>query len=193
MRFAAVVLAGGAARRLGGAPKPARTVGGIPLLSRVLGAVPHADQRIVVGPPGPADAVYTREDPPGGGPVAATAAGLALVDHAVELVAVLGADMPFLTGDAVDRLRRAITDEADAAVYVDETGHPQWLCGVWRRRALDRRLSALGDPAGLGMRRLAEGLRLVSVSDPEGDGPPIWFDCDTEEDLRRAEEWAHGR
>ena len=53
MRFAAVVLAGGAARRLGGAPKPARTVAGVPLLTRVLDAVAAADVRVVVGPPWP--------------------------------------------------------------------------------------------------------------------------------------------
>jgi molybdopterin-guanine dinucleotide biosynthesis protein A len=221
MRFAAVVLAGGAARRLGGAPKPARTVAGVPLLIRVLGAVAAADARVVVGPPLPPDpnevhpgdvhraeadpgsagvapevdgVRYTREEPPGGGPVAAVAAGIALLDPAHGCVAVLGADLPFLTPDAVGRLLRALDQHTDLAVYVDPAGHPQWLCGVWRRAALDRRLAEIGDPAGVGMRRLAEGLRRADVRTHEdGDGPPVWYDCDTEEDLRRAEEWAHGR
>jgi molybdopterin-guanine dinucleotide biosynthesis protein A len=202
MGFAAVVLAGGAARRLGGAPKPARTVAGVPLLIRVLDAVRHADPRIVVGPPlaeAPAAVRYTREDPPGGGPVAATAAGLALVGPDVDLVAVLGADLPFLSVDAVDRLRRAISDEgheADVAVYADGDGRAQWMCGVWRRSSLLRRLAEIGEPAGLGMRRLADGLRLTmlsSVTSLTTPDPPVWFDCDTEDDLRRAEEWAYGR
>ena len=194
MGFAAVVLAGGAARRLGGTPKPARTVAGVPLLTRVLAAVAAADARVVVGPApadGPAHVRYTQEQPPGGGPVAAVAAGLALLDPGVGHVAVLGADLPFLTPDAVDRLLRAIDPDIDLAVYVDAEGYPQWLCGVWRRAALDRRLAELGDPAGAGMRRLAEGLRRVEL--PDDSGPPVWYDCDTEEDLRQAEEWAHGR
>ncbi|MFE1500369.1 NTP transferase domain-containing protein, partial [Streptomyces albidoflavus] len=40
--YDAVVLAGGAARRLGGSDKPAVRVGGRPLLDRVLGACPDA-------------------------------------------------------------------------------------------------------------------------------------------------------
>ena len=197
MSFAAVVLAGGAARRLGGTPKPARTVAGVPLLSRVLDAVRLAEPRIVVGPApvdGQAGVRYTREDPPGGGPVAATAAGLALVGPEVDLVAVLGADLPFLTADAVDHLRRAAGEpDFDLAVYLDGDGRPQWMCGVWRRGPLVRRLAELGEPAGLGMRRLADGLRLAGLTTPRVPDPPVWFDCDTEDDLRRAEEWAHGR
>jgi molybdopterin-guanine dinucleotide biosynthesis protein A len=194
MEFAAVVLAGGAARRLGGTPKPARTVAGVPLLTRVLEAVAAAEARVVVGPPladGPTGVRYTQEQPPGGGPVAAVAAGLALLDPGYGSVAVLGADLPFLTSDAVDRLLRAVDQDTDLAVYVDADGYPQWLCGAWRRAALERRLAELGDPAGVGMRRLADGLRRVELKDDSG--PPVWYDCDTEEDLRRAEEWAHGR
>jgi hypothetical protein len=41
------------------------------------------------------------------------------------------------------------------------------------------------------MRRLADGLRRVEL--PDASSPPVWYDCDTEEDLRRAEEWTHGR
>ena|SRR5262245_11210681 len=197
MSFAAVVLAGGAARRLGGAPKPVRTVAGVPMLTRVLTAVSAADVRVVVGPRlagGPDGVRYTREQPPGAGPVAAVAAGLALLDPGVGSVAVFGADLPFLTPDAVDRLLRAVDPDTDLAVYVDAEGHPQWLCGVWRRTALDRRLAELGEPAGVGMRRLADGLRRVELRTAADDpGPPVWYDCDTEEDLRRAEEWAHGR
>src|SRR3954469_15553631 len=75
--FAAVVLAGGAARRMGGADKPALPVAGQSMLIRVLAAVHDADPRVVVGlvPPDlPVQVHSTREDPPGGGPVAAAAA-----------------------------------------------------------------------------------------------------------------------
>ncbi|MBM0207341.1 nucleotidyltransferase family protein, partial [Micromonospora sp. STR1s_5] len=47
--YAAVVLAGGAARRMGGVDKPALPVGGRPMRDRVLAAVTDATPRVVVG------------------------------------------------------------------------------------------------------------------------------------------------
>ncbi len=200
--FAAVVLAGGAARRMGGAAKPLLTVGGVSLLSRVLAAVADARPRIVVGPGElvpllPRGVSLTMEVPPGGGPVAAAAAGLSLLGGArtsgsSNQVALLAADLPFLSPDAVDRLRSAVADDADGAVLVDNAGRLQWLCGVWRLESLVARLAQFGDPVGRGMRKLAEGLRVAQVAAPDPTRPPAWFDCDTEDDLRRAEEWAHG-
>src|SRR6185312_295604 len=100
--LAAVVLAGGTARRLGGALKPALAVGGRPLLLRVLDAAALASPRVVVGPPSlapllPADVLLTCEAPPGGGPVAALSAAVRLIPAEVANVAVLSADLPFLT------------------------------------------------------------------------------------------------
>ncbi len=72
--FAAVVLAGGAARRMGGADKPTIPVAGQSMLTRVLAAVHDADPQVVVGrvPPDlPVPVASTTEQPPGGGPVAA--------------------------------------------------------------------------------------------------------------------------
>jgi len=111
--FAAIVLAGGSGRRLGGEAKPERPVGGVPMLNRVLGAVTDADALVVVGPPRlapllPADARLTMEEPPGGGPVAALGAGLALLDPGPEIVALLATDLPFLTSSTVTLLRRAV-------------------------------------------------------------------------------------
>lgn len=85
--YAAVVLAGGAARRMGGVDKPALPVGGRPMRDRVLAAVADAAPRVLVGPAGavPPGVRVTREDPPGGGPVAAAAAGLALLDPGANL------------------------------------------------------------------------------------------------------------
>ncbi|MGH3433518.1 MAG: NTP transferase domain-containing protein, partial [Thermocrispum sp.] len=75
----AVILAGGAAARLSGVDKPMLEVGGKPLLHTVIGAVAGAAAVVVVGPRR-TDTMrvrWAREDPPGGGPVAALAAGLA--------------------------------------------------------------------------------------------------------------------
>ncbi|MFC0507164.1 molybdenum cofactor guanylyltransferase [Micromonospora costi] len=196
--YAAVVLAGGAARRMGGVDKPAVPVGGRPMRDRVLAAVADAEPRILVGP---ADATppgvrVTREDPPGGGPVAAAAAGLALLDPATTVVALLAADLPLLTGDAVAVLRRELagSEGVDGTCYVDADGRRQTLCGVWRadalRSALDRVAVARGGSlAGAPVRALLDGLRVREVA-WAGGGPPPWFDCDTDQDVRRAEEWS---
>jgi molybdopterin-guanine dinucleotide biosynthesis protein A len=190
---AAVVLAGGAGRRLGGVSKPTLTVAGRPMLHRVLAAVADASTRVVVGPrelPLPEGVVRTCEDPPGGGPVAATAAGLALVPADRIYVALLAADLPLLTADAVQRLRRAANVPAlDGAVFVDHDGQPQWLCGVWRAASVRARLAALGGGhAGAPLHALLGDLRPAYLG-ASGSGPPPWWDCDTGADVRQAEEW----
>ncbi|MEU9505502.1 NTP transferase domain-containing protein [Micromonospora sp. NPDC048170] len=198
--YAALVLAGGAARRMGGVDKPARTVGGLPMRDRVLAAVPDAEPRVLVGPPGPVPTGVrvTREEPPGGGPVAATAAGLALVDAGTPVVALLAADLPLLTRAAVGGLLDRLDADHDGACYVDDDGRRQTLCGVWwaarLRAALDRLTLHRGDSGvgasltGMPVRALLAGLRVCEVP-WSGAGPPPWFDCDTDEDVRRAEEW----
>jgi molybdopterin-guanine dinucleotide biosynthesis protein A len=198
--LAAIVLAGGRARRLGGGTKPARAVGGTPLLVRVLEAVRGASARVVVGPAEldgllPAGVLRTSEEPPGGGPVAAIAAGLAVLPVRPALVAVLGADLPFVDEATLRTLCDAFAAHAiDAAVAVDETDRPQWMLGVWRSEALARRLSAMhsgGDLGGRGMRELATGLPRAELR-LGAQTPPPWFDCDTVDDLRQAEVWARG-
>ncbi|MFG2056271.1 molybdenum cofactor guanylyltransferase [Micromonospora sp. NPDC048930] len=194
--YAAVVLSGGAARRMGGVDKPARPIGGRPMLHRVLAAVADAAPRIVVGPAGPVPegVRVTREDPPGGGPVAATAAGLALLDPTTTTVALLAADLPLLTPAAVAALLGALDGStADGACYLDGDGRRQQLCGVWRiaalRAAVDRLAAERGGTVdGAPVRRLLAGMAVREVS-WSGSGPPPWFDCDTDEDVRRAEEW----
>jgi molybdenum cofactor guanylyltransferase len=285
----AVILAGGGGTRVGGRDKPMLPVGGVPMLDRVLAALAGADLRIVVGParPGLADDVrVVREDPPGAGPAAATAAaldamppsapsvsspgspgiagpaaveavvpaadkavvpaadagvvpaaveavlpgsgaavvpavvkavppgsggavvpaaGAAVVPAAVEavgsagaavagpavvssaLVGVFAADLPYLTGEAVGVLVDAVTAGVDGAVFVDERGKRQQLCGVWRAQALRAGVARLGDPVGKSMRAVFDGLVVAEVR-WEGDGPAPYFDCDTDEDLRRAAE-----
>jgi molybdopterin-guanine dinucleotide biosynthesis protein A len=194
--YAAVVLAGGAGRRLGGAGKPVTPVAGRPMLDRVLAAVADASWLVVVGPPElplPAGVTRARERPPGGGPAAAAAAGLALVPARAEQLALLAADLPLLTAGAMRRLRRAAGPDVDGAVFVDDAGRPQWLCGVWRTAQLRERRAALpGRLAGVPLRELLDGLRVARV-ETVGGAPPPWWDCDTEADLRRAEEWANER
>ncbi|MCI4063341.1 NTP transferase domain-containing protein [Micromonospora sp. R77] len=196
MTYAAVVLAGGAARRMGGVDKPALPVGGRPMRDRVLAAVADAEPRVLVGPVdhAPAGVRVTREQPPGGGPVAATAAGLALLDAGTTTVALFAGDLPLLTPEAVaDLLRRLAGSTADGVCHLDGDGRRQQLCGMWRvaalRAALDRLTAERGGTLdGAPFRALLGGLTVLEVP-WSGSGPPPWFDCDTDEDVRRAEEW----
>jgi len=182
--FDAVILAGGRARRLGGADKPAMPVGGRPLISRVVEAVSGADQIVVVGPPRPGlgDAVFVREDPPGAGPVPALRTGLALV-RSSRLV-LLAADLPFIATGDVDRLLRAVS--GTGAVMVDGDGREQWLAGAWRT---DRLRLALDGYDGASLRGLLAPLAPVTLASAAGERPP-WYDCDTPEELARAERLA---
>lgn len=180
--FAAIVLAGGRARRLGGADKPMVEVGGRALLNRVLAAVAAADPVIAVGPerglfPG---VVWTREQPPGGGPVAALAAGLALVPAAATVVVVLAGDLVGVTEQTVRRLLGAL-GERDGAVLVDADGSRQWLLGVWRCEALRAALPA--NPSGGALRRTLGELSIVDVPVVV---PGEAADVDTHADLERA-------
>lgn len=203
----AVVLAGGQGRRLGGVDKAAVTVGGRSLLDRVLGALaavsPPVGRIVVVGPERPGlvegGVVLAREKPPGGGPVAGVAAGLAHV-HA-PLVAVLAVDMPFLSAAVLSELRAAVTSRAgvvgvpgvaggsgvaggtgqpDVALLVDPDRRDQPLVAVWRSAAL--RAAIPSRPAGAAVRALLAGRSVARVS----SDALSCLDCDAESDVLAA-------
>jgi molybdopterin-guanine dinucleotide biosynthesis protein A len=185
----AVVLAGGLGRRLDGADKPALEIGGVALLDRVLAACAAAREVVCVGPRRDTrrPVRWTREDPPGSGPVAALGAGLAHLatdpGEAVDRVAVLAADLPFLDADIVHSLWTAAAGH-EGAVLVDDEGRAQWLAACYDRERLVARIARHtaengGTAAGLSLRRLLSGADLVRVPDP-GRGS---VDCDTWEDV----------
>jgi molybdopterin-guanine dinucleotide biosynthesis protein A len=122
--------------------------------------------------------------------VAGLAAGLAHVRAPV--VAVLGGDLPFVTPAAVAALRGALGAGA-AALLTDAEGRDQFLCAVWSAAALRAALGAVGGPGGVPLRAVvaAAGGPVRRVA-PGGAGPPAWFDCDTEQDLATARDWAGG-
>lgn len=200
--FDAVVLAGGAASRLGGADKPSVEIGGQTLLDAALAACTAARKTVVVGPRRAVgrSVVWTREEPAGAGPAAALAAGLAArSDPGGRAVAdspyviVLAADLPFIDAEVIHRLWTTITRSADdpdpagqpdGAVAVDESGRAQWLTACYRRSALLDRIHSFGPDrlAGLSLRRLLAGLRLAEVGIPARAA----FDCDTWEQIDQA-------
>jgi molybdopterin-guanine dinucleotide biosynthesis protein A len=178
--YDAIVLAGGQAARLGGAAKPQLVVGGRSLLDRVLDAVSNAARTVVVGPQQPVgrDVIWGREQPPGGGPVAALAAGVPLT--AADVVVVLAADLPWIA-PAVPALRAALP-ASGAAVLTDPSGRANYLAAAWRRGDLVSALQRSGSLSGASMRSVLESVPVVGVPDRAGWGR----DCDTWDDLAQA-------
>ncbi|AOS62988.1 molybdenum cofactor guanylyltransferase [Actinoalloteichus hymeniacidonis] len=191
---AAIVLAGGGGRRLGGVHKPGLMVGGRTLLDRVLRALRGSRPVVVVGPeiPTESEVHWTREEPPLGGPVAALSAGLrrltevAAVDSCPGLVPadrvlLYAGDQAAPSADTGDRLRAALraTPDADGAVLVDATGRRQWLVSCWRLPALRATLPA--SPHGVSLRSVLGSSSVIEVAACADEA----WDIDTPEDLRR--------
>lgn len=178
----AIVLAGGAGQRLGGAAagvvKPEVVVAGRALVDHVLAAVAGARRRVLVAPdtlfrPG---VVMALEDPPLGGPVAGIAAGVAALDAdrgaEDDVVVVLACDVP-RAGLAVPALVAAAQRSGvDGARLVDDEGRPQHLVAAYRIGALRGALAALHDESNgvrdASVRRLVAPLTFADVPDPGG-------------------------
>jgi len=176
----AVVLCGGTARRFG-SDKTQALLGDRPLLDHLLANLPSDWPVACVGPPRPTtrDVRWVREDPPGGGPVAALAAALPLV--ATPVVVVLGGDMPYAAGLAPDLVARLGAHPAvDAVAGRDDEGRTQPLLAAYRLEALAR---ALPEPAtGTPLMRLLDALRVETVEAHW----PLTLDVDTPQDLEAA-------
>lgn len=184
--YDAVVLAGGGARRLGGADKPGLRVGGRALLDRVLGACSGAGTTVVVAAPRSTarPVVWAREEPAGAGPLAALDAGLRCTG--AEQVVVLSADLPFLEERTVGALLTALRESgADGAVLRDPGGRDQPLVAAYRTASLKREIGKLAAEhdglTGLALRSLTARLELTRVTDAVAS-----FDCDTWDDIAAA-------
>ncbi|WP_234042449.1 NTP transferase domain-containing protein [Streptomyces marianii] len=182
--YDAIVLAGGDAERLGGADKPGVSVGGRTLLDRVLRASRGAGRTVVVGGRRPTarPVTWTRETPPGGGPLAALHAGLRRTG--APTVVVLSADLPFLDDGTVRRLVDAVDSGGrEGALLVDADGRDQSLVAAYRAEPLHRELALIaaehGGLSGLPLRLLTSELDLDRVA----AGPLAAYDCDTWEDI----------
>jgi molybdopterin-guanine dinucleotide biosynthesis protein A len=180
VRFDAVVLAGGRARRLGGIDKTMIEIGDTTLLERVLNSVTDASTVVVVGPRQTTrvSAVWTRERPRGAGPVHALRAGLTYVT--APLVAVMAADLPFVSREVTQRLIVAARDR-DGAIVIDDDGRDQMMLGMYATEALRARLSRIANTVGASMGELIDGLDLQRVADAAAA-----FDCDTYDDVAAA-------
>lgn len=189
--FDAVVLAGGAALRLGGVSKADVELGGQRLLDRVLVSVADAREIVVVGDVDVPEGVHrTLEDPPLGGPVAGVAAGLDALDAsgpAAGWTVLLACDL----ADPLPALGRLVaawahaqrsadvdTDDHDGWCLADSTGHPQWLFGIHRTASLRRALTRLDGPRNQSMKALFADSTLVTLGAADDDVADIdtWTD-----------------
>ena len=169
--YAAIVLAGGRASRLGGADKSTVRLDGRRLLDRVLDAVVTAREVVVVGDPvdlGDRDRPlvrFTRESPPHGGPAAGLLSGLDALGSRSGSVAVLAVDMPMLSAGTLDRLHHALgaSDLVDGAVLVDGDGRRQ-LALVARADRLEAARAQHHQATDLPLWRLLASLDLVDVA-----------------------------
>ncbi len=192
----AVILSGGASRRMG-RDKASLQLDGVSLLERTAAAVTAAGATriVVVGDPPPrspsgasalAGARFVREDPPRSGPVPALEAALSAVDTPWMLLVPCDLARP---ADAcrvlVESARLSAPGSPDATgrdgvVAVDATGHRQHLTAV-----LD--VAALRAAARPGISRVRDRLaplELAGIPEP-ADSPGLWDDMDTPEDVAR--------
>ena len=158
---------------MGGVDKALLRVGGITLLDRVLNAArPVCHSLMVVGPRRPSDVTFVQEPEPGGGPVPAVQAALAVMPPS-DVVLVLATDLPLLTTAHLEQLLAALDADAVAAQG------PNPLLAAYRRDALAARAAVLGR----GERAAALLPREVAIVDLGG----ATFNVNRPEDLEAAE------
>ncbi len=135
------------------------------------------------------------DETPFAGPLAAIAAGVAVLPAAVRTVVLVGGDMPD-AGRAVAALLEARAapppDESAhgaCAVAVDGTGRLQPLLSAWPIATLRSRLEALAPTEGRALNALLDGVVLRQVNDSWG----ATLDVDTLDDLSAARARWQGR
>jgi molybdopterin-guanine dinucleotide biosynthesis protein A len=179
-----IVLAGGTSRRFGSDKLAALLPDGDSVLEHCLSGIPDDWPVVVVGPsrvvpPSVAGRVrFVRESPPGSGPLAGVAAGLAEVT--TEVVCVVAGDTP-RAGKVLPQLVAALEAEAsvDAAVMGDGEGQENPLLAAYRVPAL--RGAMPRSPANLPARKLLALAHVLVPADAEVR------DIDTPEDLAKLE------
>lgn len=182
MTAAAIVIVGGAGRRLGGVAKPWVPIGDRPMIDWVVDAAKsHVDEIVLVGTAPSAwvrdDIRWTCEEPPGSGPVAAVAAALATLGPQIEEVLLLAGDTPNLTVPLQLLFDVPIVHDG---VAVESEGHVQYLCARLKRPALATALVT----AGTSMRSVFANLDVVTVEAELSD-------ADTWEDVARLRQEFH--
>lgn len=156
-----VLLAGGSARRFGGAPKGLSVVDGVRIADRALAALSEASDGRMVVANDPAAAEWfpaervVRDVQPGLGPLGGIATALEAAGGASVLV--VAWDMPFVTGELLRALRETGERTGQHVVPMPYGGQLSPLCAYYRPSALAT-CRALLDAGERRARALAEAL-----------------------------------
>jgi molybdopterin-guanine dinucleotide biosynthesis protein A len=204
-RIVGVILAGGLGRRMGGGDKPLYVVGGRPMLAHVIDRLGPQVERVVINANGdPARfAPYglpVVPDPIAGflGPLAGILAGLrwsAANAPKARLVASVAGDTPFFPADLVARLAHAQAGRHDAIALAASAGGTHPVFGLWPI-ALAGELEAFlksGDTGKILVfvdRHTRIDVPFENIPLPDGENADPFFNVNTPEDARRAEEIA---
>ncbi len=187
--IAGLVLAGGASRRFGGAPKAFALLGGKPLIVHalnVLGPLQHTainanyntEEFLTFASPIVPDIIVDA------GPLGGIHAGLAWAStlDGIRWLATVAVDTPFLPADFIERL--AVARDAEAVVAATPSDQSP-VCALWEIAQLPEIDFALKR----GVRKMTDYLKLVTchtVILPAGPRDPL-FNINTELDLAEAE------
>lgn len=199
MQLAAVILAGGRGRRLGGVVKADLRVGGEPLLQRATAALGSAPLPLVVAGGtisaaelglGPRHQLVPDLAVDYAGPLAGLAAAvdwLLRQPHPPGLLLSLAVDTPFAPPDLASRLTAALSPEQSATI-VACGGQDYPTNGLWRLSALAALPAAMAaGTAPRSLRRLAADLGAGRCEWPlQPDGDPF-LSVNTRADLTAAE------
>lgn len=168
-RIAAVILAGGGARRLGGGDKPLLQVGGVPMLARIVAALRQDVAALAISANGDlsrfaAYGVPVLPDGPfaGEGPLAGVLAGLdwAAATGAQALFTVPG-DTPFVPAGLPAFL-------APPPACVSSGGRVHHLVALWPVAVRERLRALLSAPGPRNVARFAEAIGTRRVDFPAG-------------------------
>ncbi len=178
MDVAAAILAGGRARRMGGAVKPALSIGGVPILRRQLDVLEQLFSTIVISANDPAPFAATglrvvADRLADRGPLAGIAAAFAACDHAYLFV--VAGDMPHIdTGSISLLIDKRASDVDVVAPCIDQRPEPLYALYSRRCLAIIERCLADGRNRVSGLFDAAE-LNVVEVTGSEFGDPALSF------------------
>jgi molybdenum cofactor cytidylyltransferase len=191
-RVAAIVLAAGQGRRMGGPNKLAATIGGKPLvrIAAEAAVASRADPVIVVTGHQPEavraslaglDAAFVHNPDFAEGLSTSLRRGIAALPEDVDGVVVLLADMPGVDAGVIDRLVAAFDPAAGSLIVVPTSEGKRGNPVLWSRRLFPELLAVAGDTGG----RHLIGQNPDAVAEVE-IGPAVALDVDTPEALAAA-------
>ena len=211
-----VILAGGAASRMGGGDKGLADLGGQPMLAHVIARFRPQVARLILNANGDArrfetfglEVIADAETGPSdfagttagsGGPLAGIIAAMDWIarnNAAFAAIATVSTDVPFLPLDCVARLVQGRAERLERAVIAESGGQRHPTIGLWPFTLAESLRAALirGD---LSLNRFATAHDAIAVSFPfsESGGRSIdpFFNANTPEDLRAARAWLAGK